>query len=72
MDSSTYINKKQSYPGYNFIFIFIFFTSPCMYSHAMGFYVPIYYWDFLCVKIELVTHFLLKIFKNNTSTLPYV
>lgn len=27
---------------------------------------------FLCVKIELVTHFLLKIFKNNTSTLPYV
>lgn len=49
MDSSTYINKKQSYPGYNFIFIFIFFTSPCMYSHVMGFYVPIYYWDFFYV-----------------------
>lgn len=60
MDSSTYINKKQSYPGYNFIFIFIFFTSPCMYSHAMGFYVPIYYWDFFMCENRVGHSFFAK------------
>lgn len=58
MDSSTYINKKQSYPGYNFIFIF--FTSPCMYSHVMGFYVPIYYWDFFMCENRVGHSFFAK------------
>lgn len=42
-----------------FLFLF-FFTSPCMYSHVMGFYVPIYYWDFFMCENRVGHSFFAK------------